>query len=43
MNQQREQIYGQRKEILMGGDVSATIRAMVHKLIETTAQLNFTG
>ena len=25
MNQQREQIYGQRKEILMGGDVSATI------------------
>ena len=44
MNQQREQIYGQRKEILMGGDVSATIhRQMVHKLIETTAQLNFTG
>ena len=43
MNQQREQIYGQRKEILMGGDVSATIHAMVHKLIETTAQLNFTG
>ena len=27
----------------MGGDVSATIHAMVHKLIETTAQLNFTG
>ena len=43
MNQQREQIYGQRKEILMGGDVSATIHAMVHKLIETTAKLNFTG
>ncbi|MDD3334913.1 MAG: preprotein translocase subunit SecA [Eubacteriales bacterium] len=43
MNKQREQIYGQRKDILMGGNVRDTIVSMVHKLIDATGERNFTG
>jgi len=43
MNKQREQIYAQRKDILMGGNVHDSIMSMVHKLIDTTAELNLSG
>ncbi len=43
MNKQRELIYGQRRDILMGGDVRQTIIDMVHKLIDETAERNCTG
>ena len=43
MNKQREIIYGQRRDILMGHDVRQNIIDMVHKLIDSTAERNFTG
>ncbi len=43
MNKQRELIYGQRRDILMGHDVRQNIIDMVHKLIDSTAERNFTG
>ena len=43
MNKQRELIYGQRCDILMGHDVRQNIIDMVHKLIDSTAERNFTG
>ena len=43
MNKQRELIYGQRRDILMGHDVRQSIIDMVHKLIDATAERNFTG
>ena len=43
MNKQREQIYKQRKDILMGGNVHDEIMTMVRKLIDTTAELNLSG
>ncbi len=43
MNKQRELIYGQRRDILLGHDVRQNIIDMVHKLIESTAERNFTG
>ncbi len=43
MNKQRELIYGQRRGILMGHDVRQNIIDMVHKLIDSTAERNFTG
>ena len=43
MNKQRELIYVQRRDILMGHDVRQNIIDMVHKLIDSTAERNFTG
>ena len=43
MNKQRELIYSQRRDILLGHDVRQSIIDMVHKLIESTAERNFTG
>ncbi len=43
MNKQRELIYGQRRDILMGHDVHQNILDMVHKLIDETAERNLTG
>ena len=43
MNKQREMIYGQRKEILTGQDVRDNILTMVHSLIDSCAERNFTG
>ncbi|MEG2207610.1 MAG: preprotein translocase subunit SecA [Clostridia bacterium] len=43
MNKQRELIYGQRRDILMGHDVRDNILSMLHNLIDTTAERNFTG
>src|SRR5699024_4550350 len=43
MNKQRELIYGQRCDILMGRDVRQNIIDMVHKLIDSTAERNFAG
>ena len=43
MNKQRELIYGQRRDILMGHDVRQNIIDMVHKLIDSTTERNFTG
>ena len=43
MNKQRELIYGQRKDILMGGNVRSNIIGMVHALIDSTAERNFGG
>ena len=43
MNKQRVLIYGQRRDILMGHDVRQNIIDMVHKLIDSTAERNFTG
>lgn len=43
MNKQRELIYGQRRDILMGNDVHQSIIDMVHKLIDETAERNCTG
>ena len=43
MNKQRELIYGQRRDILMGNDVRGNIISMVHNLIDSTADRNFTG
>ena len=43
MNKQRELIYGQRRDILMGHDVHQNIIDMVHKLIDSTAERNLTG
>jgi preprotein translocase subunit SecA len=35
MNQQREIIYGQRRQVLDGEDVSASVRSMIHDVIES--------
>ncbi len=43
MNKQRELIYGQRKDMLMGSDIRQNIIDMVHKLIDSAAERNFTG
>ena len=43
MNKQRELIYGQRKEILLGHDIRSNVIAMMHHLIDSTAERNFTG
>ena len=43
MNKQRELIYGQRRDILMGGNVRASIIEMVHKLIDSVAERSLTG
>ena len=43
MNKQRELIYGQRRDILMGHDVRGNIISMAHNLIDSTAERNFTG
>ena len=43
MNKQRELIYGQRTEILTGQDVQSNVISMVHSLIDSCAERNFTG
>ncbi len=43
MNKQRELIYGQRGEILKGDNMRQTIINMVHAMIDSTAERNFTG
>ncbi|MDD3410213.1 MAG: preprotein translocase subunit SecA, partial [Eubacteriales bacterium] len=43
MNKQRELIYGQRRDMLQGRDMRQTVIDMVHKLIDSTAERNFTG
>ncbi len=43
MNKQRELIYGQRKDILTGQDIRENIISMVHNLIDSCAERNFTG
>ena len=43
MNKQRELIYGQRKDILMGGNVRSNIIGMVDALIDSTAERNLGG
>jgi len=43
MNKQRELIYGQRKDILMGGNVRDNIIGMVNALIDSTAERNLGG
>ncbi len=43
MNKQRELIYGQRRDILMGGNVRGSIIEMVHKLIDSVAERSLTG
>ena len=43
MNKQRELIYGQRKDILMGGNVRGNIIGMVNALIDSTAERNLGG
>ena len=43
MNKQRELIYGQRKDILMGGNVRNNIIGMVNALIDSTAERNLGG
>jgi len=43
MNKQREMIYGQRKDILMGNDVHDNIINMIHLLIDSCAERNLGG
>ena len=43
MNKQRELIYGQRTDILTGKDIRSNIMTMVHSLIDSCAERNFTG
>ncbi len=43
MNKQRELIYGQRRDILMGSNIRDNILSMMRNLIDTTAERNFTG
>ncbi len=43
MNKQRELIYGQRQDILKGDNMRETVLSMVHSLIDSTAERNFTG
>ncbi|MEF9879060.1 MAG: preprotein translocase subunit SecA [Clostridia bacterium] len=43
MNKQRELIYGQRRDILMGSNVRDSVITMAHNLIDSTAERNFTG
>ena len=43
MNKQRELIYGQRKDILLGNDVRKDIISMVHHLIDSCAERNLGG
>lgn len=42
MNQQREVIYGQRRTVLMGGDVRDSVLDMIEKVVERTVA-QFTG
>ncbi len=43
MNKQRELIYGQRRDILKGDNMRETVVNMVHAMIDSTAERNFTG
>ena len=43
MNKQRELIYGQRHDILKGDNMRETVISMVHSIIDSTAERNFTG
>ena len=43
MNKQRELIYGQRTDILKGDNMRETVISMVHSMIDSTAERNFTG
>ena len=43
MNKQRELIYGQRKDILMGGNVHDSIMSMVRRLLDDEASQFLTG
>ena len=43
MNKQRELIYGQRGDILKGDNMRQTLIGMVHNMIDSTAERNFTG
>ncbi|MDD6040415.1 MAG: preprotein translocase subunit SecA [Clostridia bacterium] len=43
MNKQREMIYGQRRDILMGHDVRDNIISMIHLLIDACAERNLGG
>ena len=43
MNKQRELIYGQRGDILKGDNMRETIIGMVHNVIDSTVERNFTG
>ncbi len=43
MNKQRELIYGQRHDILKGDNMRETVVGMVHAMIDSTAERNFTG
>ncbi|MCE5343189.1 MAG: preprotein translocase subunit SecA [Eubacteriales bacterium] len=43
MNKQRELIYGQRSDILKGENMRETIVNMVHLMIDSAAERNFTG
>ncbi|MEG0492916.1 MAG: preprotein translocase subunit SecA [Clostridia bacterium] len=43
MNKQRELIYGQRRDILMGSNIRDSVITMAHNLIDSTAERNFTG
>ena len=43
MNKQRELIYKQRRDILLGHDVRDSIISMIHNLIDSTAERNLTG
>ena len=43
MNKQRELIYGQRRDILMGQDVRKDIIQMMHKLIDSCAERTLGG
>ena len=38
MNQQREKIYGQRREVLEGADIKETILGMIEEYVRTTAE-----
>ncbi len=40
MNKQREIIYGQRRRVLMGEDLSESLRAMVHETLDAMAESN---
>ena len=43
MNKQRELIYEQRRDMLMGKDIRPNIIKMAHELIDSTAERNFGG
>ena len=43
MNQQRELIYSQRRDILKGDNMRETVIGMIHNMIDATGERNFTG